>query len=70
MSDSDLDVPPGYANDLFDLTGRVAVVTGGGSGLGRAISIGYAQVGVTVSLPTSTAKAPTRRSRRSPNRAA
>ena len=41
-------VPPGYANTLFDLTGRVAVVTGGGSGLGQAISIGYAQVGVNV----------------------
>jgi NAD(P)-dependent dehydrogenase (short-subunit alcohol dehydrogenase family) len=41
-------VPPGYAANLFDLKGRVGVVTGGGSGLGQAISIGYAQVGVTV----------------------
>ncbi len=41
-------VPPGYASTLFDLSGRVAVVTGGGSGLGQAISIGYAQLGVDV----------------------
>jgi NAD(P)-dependent dehydrogenase (short-subunit alcohol dehydrogenase family) len=41
-------VPAGYANGLFDLKGRVAVVTGGGSGLGQAIAVGYAQLGVTV----------------------
>ena len=45
-SDAD-SVPLGYARDIFDLSGRVAVITGGG-GLGRAIAIGYAQVGVTM----------------------
>ena len=46
----DLSVPPGYAANLFDLKGRVAVVTGGGSGLGAAMSIGLAQAGVTVAV--------------------
>ena len=32
MSSDDTSVPLGYARDIFDLTGRVAVITGGGSG--------------------------------------
>ncbi len=47
-SSDDAAVPLGYAHDIFDLSGRVAVITGGGSGLGQAIAIGYAQRGVTV----------------------
>lgn len=36
--------------DLFDLTGRVAVVTGAASGLGREIALGFADAGADLAL--------------------
>jgi hypothetical protein len=51
------EVPAGYANDFFRLDGRVAAVTGGGSGLGAAIAKGLAQADAALAIVDVTTRA-------------
>jgi NAD(P)-dependent dehydrogenase (short-subunit alcohol dehydrogenase family) len=44
------EVPADYVAGLFRLDGRVAVVTGGGSGLGAAMAKGLAQAGASLAI--------------------
>lgn len=43
-------LPAGFVERLFRLDGKVAVVTGGGSGLGAAMAAGLAQAGAAVAV--------------------
>src|SRR5262249_56879220 len=43
-------LPDGFVSSLFSLENRVAVVAGGGSGLGAAIAAGLAQAGAAVAV--------------------
>ena len=42
------DIPSGYVTTLFDVSDRVVVVTGGASGLGAAMAVGFGQAGSDV----------------------
>jgi NAD(P)-dependent dehydrogenase (short-subunit alcohol dehydrogenase family) len=56
-SDTLIEVPAPDVRDRFDLTGRVAVVTGGTRGLGLAMARGFAQAGAQIVVVSRKAQA-------------
>lgn len=50
MTENEESVPPEYVRTLFDIRGQVVAVTGGGSGLGSAFALGFAQAGAKVAV--------------------
>ena len=54
----------GYLDGLFSLDGRVAVVTGGSSGIGAGMAAALARAGARVVLVAGTRSGSTRRRRR------
>ena len=52
-------------NDRFSLDGRVAIITGGGTGIGRGAALVLAEHGADVVLAARRANRSTRRRRRS-----
>jgi NAD(P)-dependent dehydrogenase (short-subunit alcohol dehydrogenase family) len=56
-SDTLIEVPAPDVRDRFDLTGRVAVVTGGTRGLGLAVARGFAQAGAQIVVVSRKAQA-------------
>lgn len=48
MEKDEPNVPADYVHDIFRMDGLVAVITGGGGGLGGAIAHGYVQAGASV----------------------
>ena len=47
-------VVEGFVDNLFSLEGKIAVVTGGASGLGEAIAHGLGQAGAVDARPQQT----------------
>jgi len=54
MTDNELILKAGNVNSLFDLTGKVAIVTGGAKGLGEAMALALAGAGADVAIAGKT----------------